>query len=373
MAESENGNVPGEDSGLVDDAGSTDDTSVSNQSREGTEVPVDDTTAPAPSHGKRWLLLLLIIVALPPLGWFLSPKDMRQQWINILMNRTSPQKISSMEVTPEPAPRTVVPLPPTPPEPAPPAVVPPVLTQPPAQLSKPRMTTLEPSPSFNKHNTRPVATSEEIKALMATIHDLQNNMDVLRSKQIELSELRQQLDTGQQLELRARLRWIANPQSQLPQMARFWQDITLLTILSEDKRHEAESMRKLAADDVDQVRMWRQRLKRLAATLPVPEHPDVIPKPENPAFSWLTGRIHLRPAPTVEQQQLSQLRTRLLNISHALNVEIWPTGKTWRHLLADLREQFGDDVDLALPEHLDKVQKDITSMRGKAVNWLGEL
>jgi len=216
----------------------------------------------------------------------------------------------------------------------------------------------------------PAASSEEVKALMAAIHDLQRNMGALQNRQ---AELQQELHAKQQLELRARLRWIANPQSQLPQMSSFWQDIALLPMLNDGERHEAEAMRKLAADDADKLDAWTAQLKRLAATLPVPEHQDIIPKPENPAFSWLTGKFHLRPAPTPEQQALTGLRTRLLNTSHALNVEIWPEHKIWRHLLADLREQFGDDADLALPERLDNIQKDIASIRAKATNWLEKL
>ena len=156
-------------------------------------------------------------------------------------------------------------------------------------------------------------------------------------------------------------------------MASFWQDIALLPMLNTNDRNEAKTMQRLAADDATKLAGWSQQLKRLAATLPVPQHQDIIPKPKNPAFSWLTGKFHLRPVPMPEQQNLLGLRVRLLNTAHVLAIEIWPQPKTWRHLLADLREQFGDDADLALPEHLDNIRKDIKTMRVKAANWLEKL
>jgi len=156
-------------------------------------------------------------------------------------------------------------------------------------------------------------------------------------------------------------------------MTDFWQDITLLPLLSESERNEAKTMRKLAANDMDKLNAWSIQLKRLAATLPVPEHQDIIPKPEQPAFSWFAGKFHLRPVPTPEQQALSKLRTRLLETVRVLTVEMWPEPKVWRHLLADLREQFGDDVDLSLPERLDGIQQDIATMRAKAASWLENL
>jgi len=239
-----------------------------------------------------------------------------------------------------------------------------------AKPPEPRVNAPKPPHVFNEHVTHPAASSEEVKALIAAINHLQNNMKAMQDQQ---AELRQELHARQQLELRVRLRWIANPQSQLPQIASFWQDIALLPLLSESERHKAKTMQKLAADDADKLDMWSKRLKQLAATLPLPQHRDIIPKPKNPAFSWLTGKFHLHPAPTPEQQALSELRTRLLNVSHELNVEIWPEHKAWRHLLGDLREQFGDNTELSLPDRLDSMQKDIATIRATAASWLEQL
>lgn len=354
MAESENGQEPKQE------------TPVQDKARKDVEPPANDmdTDTPSPPHGKRWLLLLLIMVALLLLGWFLSPQDMRRQWIDTVINHMPPQAINKMNHPQEPASSAVISTPVSsmhepsgnietvPQLPKHPAIVP------------------EPVPSFHKDDAHPAATSEEINALIATIHDLQNKVESLQGKQTDLATLHRELDARQQLELRARLRWIANPQTPLSQMVGFWQDITLLPMLSENKQREAGNMQQLAVDDARHLKLWSEKLKQLAAALPVLVHQDIIPKPANPVFSWLTGRIHLRPAPTPEQQVASQFRARLLNTAQALTLEVWPTHKAWRHLLADLRERFGDNADLALPEHLDGIQKDIASMRKTATVWL---
>jgi len=356
MAESENGQAAEETQGLEDQSTPEAATPVQDQPQENMETPAEEASVRSSSHGKLWLVLLLIIAALP-LGWFRLPENMRQQWTDTLMHRPPPVEVSDTDIAPAPQPQTTAPAP----------VTPTVAPTEPIEAPTPHIATPQPSPISNTPEMPPAASSEEVEALMTAMGELQSNMQTLQNKQ---AELRQELHARQQLALHTRLRWIANPQSQLAQMASFWQDIALLPMLSESERSEAETMQKLAADDAGKLDAWTARLKRLAATLPVPEHQDIIPKPENPAFSWLTGKFHLRPAPTPEQQALAALRTRLLNTAHALTIQIWPEHKVWRHLLADLREQFGDDADLALPERLDNIRKDIAAMRAKATNWL---
>jgi len=352
MAESENGKAP-EVQGLEDQSTPEAATPVQDQPQENMETPAEKATVRSSSHGKLWLVLLLIVAALP-LGWFLLPENTRQKWTDTLMNRISPAEISDVDIAPAPPPQATPLAPATPTE------------TPPEPIQAPAPHIVAPQPSSTPAMP-PAASSEEVEALITAMGELQSSMQMLQDKQVEL---RQELHARQQLELRTRLRWIANPQSQLVQMASFWQDIALLPMLSESERNEAETMRKLAADDADKLDAWTARLKRLAATLPVPEHQDIIPKPKNPALAWLIEKFHLRPAPTPEQQALAKLRTKLLNTAHALTVQIWPEHKVWRHLLADLREQFGDDADLALPERLDNIRKDITAMRAKASSWL---
>jgi len=355
MAESTNGKAPEEVQGLEDPSMPEAVAPAQDQSQENIETPAEETAVRSSSHGKLWLVLLLIVAALP-LGWFLLPENTRQQWTDTLMNRISPAEVSNTDIAPAPPPQAATPAP----------VMPTVAPPEPIQAPTPHIATPQPSPASG---TPTAASSEEVEALITAMEKLQSSMQTLQDKQ---AELRQELQARQQLELRTRLRWIANPQSQLVQMASFWQDIALLPMLSESERNEAETMRKLAAGDADKLAAWTARLKRLAATLPMPEHQDIIPKPENPVFSWLIEKFHLRPAPTPEQQALTELRMRLLNTAHALTVQIWPEHKTWRHLLADLREQFGDDADLTLPARLDNIRKDIAAMRTKAASWLGQ-
>jgi len=383
MAESGRGHVP-EEVEVPDQPAPEADASVQEQARDEVEIPVETASTRRVSRGMRWLALLLIIAVLP-LGWFLLPEHTRQKWMGALTNRISPKKISDTDVAsaihaqaglsspevPKVAPAALVAPKKARSEPAesetskassPPDV--------PVQVPVSVVVAPHPSPVSHERKELPAMTSEEAKALMATMGKLQDDMRTLQDQQEELSR---ELHNRQQLELRTRLRWITDTGALLPQMVVFWQDIELLPLLSESERNEARAMRKMAASDADKLDAWSTRLKRLAATLPVPEHQDIIPKPEQPAFSWFTGKFHLRPAPTPEQRKLSALRTRLLDAARMLSVELWPEPKAWRHLLADLREQFGDDTDLSLPEQLDGVRKDIAAMRAKAANWLGQL
>ncbi|MDQ6959934.1 MAG: hypothetical protein Q9M27_02805 [Mariprofundaceae bacterium] len=370
MAESGNGKVAKEEQDLVDHPASGVDTSVQEPSPENMDIPAEEIPTQSSSHAIRWLALLLIIAALP-LGWFLAPEDTRQKWTDMLASRPPPQNISHVDVAPAPQAQAEVPAPtvvasvsrsadPEAGQPAShvPQAVAPVVVAPHA------------APTSDKRKAPQAVTSEEVRVLMATMGELQGHMQALQDTQ---TELHRELIARQQLELRTRLRWIASTRTLLPQMTDFWQDIALLPLLSKNERREAEVMRKLAANDADKLNAWGVQLKRLAATLPVPLHQDIIPKPEQPAFSWLAGKFHLRPVPTSEQQKLSELRARLLEAAHLLSVEIWPEPKVWRRLLADLREQFGDDADLSLPEHPGDIQKDIATMHAKAANWLEQL
>ncbi len=373
MAEPANGKANGEEQGrdLVDHPTSGVKTPDQGQSREAGSMPVEATSPPSSSHGIRWLILLLMIVVLS-LGWFLLPENTRQRWTDTLMNRIPLHKIG--EVVPASPVRSNVPasavpkagsvMPKTLPfQPAAPEAVPSVAS---VRAFTPAAMP-HPPPASDQRMTPGPVTSEEAKVLMAAMGKLQSKMQVLEGDQ---TALHHELYVRQQLELRTRLRWITSTGTLLPQMADFWQDIELLPLLSESERNTAQTMRKLAANDADKLNAWRTQLKRLAATLPVPEHQDIIPKPEQPVFSWFTGKFHLRPAPTPEQRKLSKLHARLLDTAHVLTVEIWPKPNVWRHLLADLREQFSDDADLALPERLDGIQKDIATMRAQAASWL---
>jgi len=347
MAESTNGVPPGEEEGLEERPAS-----VGDQPRETVNGESDVRST---SRWRLWLALLLIIAALPS-GWFLLPESTRQRWTDMLMNSMPLREASNPEVALTPS--------------APPTPKAATLVQAPTQTPAPRVTTPKPSRASNNPAPLPAATSEEVKLLIATMEGLKRNMQALQN---ELEAQRQEFRARQQLELRTRLRWIASPETLLPQMVNFWQDIASLPLLSKTERSAVKNMQQLALNDTDKLNTWSTQLKRMAATLPVPDHQDLIPKLENPAFSWLSDEFHLWPVSSPQQRSLSELRTRLLNTAHALTVEIWPEPEAWQRLLADLREQLGDDAQLALPEHLDGIRKDITTMRTKAANWLEKL
>jgi len=333
------------------------------QQPEQEEKPAAKTASRSTSSGFLWLILLLLIIGLP-LGWFLIPEGTRQSWTGMLTGHPPQQSPGKADIS-------SAPVQPLASRPAPPPSVTRKSAAPSATAVRrpaaPRAAEPPPLSASRKPVPHPAATTEEVKALMTAMDGLREDMETLRNTQ---AELRRELQARQRLELRDYLRLIAGPESQLPRMASLWRDIALLPILSADERTEAEGMWKLAGANAKKLAGWIGRLKRLAGTLPEAEHKDMIPKPHNPAFSWLTGKFHLRHAPASEQRKLSALRNRLLTTAHALAVEIWPEHKAWRHLLTDLREHFGDDADLGLPEHLDGIRKDAAGMRAKAADWL---
>jgi len=341
-------------------------------------------TAPRSASSIFLRLILFALIIGVPLGWFLIPEGTRQSWTGMLTGHPSQQNPGKAEPSSAPLPSsTSRATPPTPVRPPAPlaslpgkslteksvaeksAAAP--STEPQHHPAAPRAAE-PPQPSASrKPAPHPAATTEEVRALMTAMDSLRDDMKTLRNTQ---AGLRREMQVRQQLELRDHLRMIASPESRLPQMASLWRDIALLPILSADERAETKSMWKLAGANAKKLADWINRLKQLAGSLPEAGHKDMIPKPRNPAFSWLTGKFHLRPAPTLEQRELSALRQRLLTTAHALTVEIWPEHKVWRHLLTDLREHFGDDADLGLPERLDGTRKDAASMRAKAADWL---
>jgi len=171
MAESENGKVSGEAQEPENQARPEDSVPVQNPPQNKPETSATDTTVPPASHGKLWLVLLLIIAALP-LGWFLLPENTRRGWTDALI--TSLQKPIHARMVPSPP--TVSPEPVAPK--APPAVS--------AQTPAPPVALPKPSRIFNEKIKNPAITSEESKALMSAIHNLQSNIETFQESQADL-------------------------------------------------------------------------------------------------------------------------------------------------------------------------------------------
>jgi hypothetical protein len=175
------------------------------------------------------------------------------------------------------------------------------------------------------------------------------------------------------LELQVRLRWLRDPETLLPRMVAFWQDIALLPILTADERSLAESRSQQARDNAAKIESWRKHLKDFSDSLDLPSGEDVIPKQGDDWWGWIVNQFHLRRVPVNEQLELVNLRQRLAMVRHDLGVEIWPETKLWNRLLSDLRIQFGDEVDQMLPERFNEIQEEIQALRDSASQWLEQL
>jgi len=309
-------------------------------------------------RGRGWLVWI-VILALLPAGWLLLPDATRQRLVALFPASTPSTSQSPEATTPEPGRREVASTPSAsePPAPQPEA----------APVSQPAP---ESTPSEPARPSAPAASSEEVQALMSEIHGLRDDLGALRN---ESAALRQSLRRQQELELRDRLRRIMDSRARLTTIAAAWRDIALLPMLDEDDRQTARRMRAGAEKDMARIAEWRAQLEQLAARLPEWRGRDVIPQPRQPALAWIVGQFHLRRAPTMDQRAQARLRVRLLRMSHALAVQDWPDSAAWRHLLMDIREQFGDQAELTLPERLDDVQRHIAAMRQAAADWLGRL
>jgi hypothetical protein len=372
--------------------------------------------APAPRKKSRlgpWLFLLLVLIGLPT-AWYFAPVPLRNQALHWLGYEVPPAQQNappeaSQAITAPPAStdsgETIT-------ENAPGAASPtseesgsttateaaPTSTAEPAQgavtESEPEATatTIPPSeaptasPAETQTSSKPAAESDNASSpasgtsvaslspqqsanLLEQIKQLQTEVAAI---QVGQAELRQQLQVRQQMELRNKLRWLSRPGSSLAQQAAMWSDIAALPDLGDAQRTMAETMAKLAQDDLLHVEAWRKRLTNLAEKLPEVQQADVLPKSQNTYLAWLTDAFHLHQAPAELDQQRAELGRQALAMAQSLASENWPQARDWRDLVMALQHQFGDDVNLGLPESLD-VPQHIASMRENAAGWLEKL
>ena len=211
------------------------------------------------------------------------------------------------------------------------------------------------------------ASSEEVGALIQSIDSLQSRLKQMQDKQTALS---QAITTRQTLDLRTRLRWVAEPENRLSQLQIYWEDIALLPILSETEHARATQMLHSTHELLVNVRAWQNRLTHLASALPIPEAKEINIRPENKWLAWLAGQFSLSTSPNREGKRLLALRSQLLSAGRQLAREQWPQPEVWQHLLSQLKQQLGEDIELALPEDFGSVQNDIQTMRHAAQTWL---
>ena len=222
---------------------------------------------------------------------------------------------------------------------------------------------------------QPSATSEEVSNLLSTIEGLRGALAEMNSAQ---NALRDSLNKQQQMNLMVRLRWISDPDSRLPQIKLAWEEISLLTNLSDGERAEAEAMHMLARDSEEKLRQWRERLRKWADTMVIPEQRNVLPGADHPWLGWLTGQFRLYKAPTEEGRRQAKLRQQLIQTANQLAMEEWPSDGAWQQLRAELllhaktgQEGEADEaVDLGVPENFEAIRTDIDALQQSAKQWL---
>ena len=344
-----------------------------------TEQPVTDSptepefeTSIAALRKKRrvgpWIFLLLVFVGLPA-AWLFSPPEVRQQAVELL--NAGKAQLQTIQVTQ--------------------ATSPPMLDQQ-AQTAEANiapaevMSGVEDSAIEPQANTSDVASETPVDMVATTpvesvspaadnttslqeeIHRLQGE---LSSVQAEREQLTQQLKTSQVVEQRVWLSLLASPDTRLAQRAGMWDSLASLASLDESEQGKAREMAALLQQVRVQVTTLRVSLKQLAESIPEEIQADIIPKPENPYLAWLLSAFHLRPAPSSNTVQESDLRRQLLDTEHALSIEDWPEERAWHQLLKAVRDKLSDNLDLS--KSMDDIRGGIDVSRKAASDWMEAL
>jgi hypothetical protein len=218
------------------------------------------------------------------------------------------------------------------------------------------------------------ASSDEVNRMLAAMDDLQSELKSLRQEQHNIQETQYSL---QKVQLRTRLRWITNRANHLPQLQLAWEEIALTPSLSSGEYATAQKMLTLAQQRLQEQRNWQQSLQSHADSLTTPEHENIIPEYETPWLSWIRDYFSIKAVSTMAQQQDEQLHQQLLSTSRNIELEQWPSGKSWQQLRATLQlrlakaaEGSTEAVDLGLPESFDPLKADIEQLRQTAATWL---
>ncbi|GAV20449.1 hypothetical protein MMIC_P1414 [Mariprofundus micogutta] len=220
-----------------------------------------------------------------------------------------------------------------------------------------------------------VAASGQVEELQATINALRSEMQAMEESQ---SVLREKLLEQQQFNLQARLRWITDPASHLPQLQMAWEEIASMPELSAERRETAVAMQALAENSSQALLLWHDSLNKWSDSLAIPEQEDVLQEPEHPWLAWLVGQFHLRKAPSTEAKRLAGLSQRLSMAASQLGQEKLPNHADWQALRAELLlhvtstqgQTDSSSVELGLPDDFSAIQADIQKLRDTAVQWV---
>jgi len=322
-------------------------------------------TAASSKSSRRWPWLILPVLLLAGLvGWFALPQESRQSYLQNIGISAMHQKVSSDTVTEEPATdssdpqseQQAVSMATAVPEEAAPA----------AQEESAPSTESQPLPE----TTAPAIDAAILERLIDAVGELRAGIDELKSSN---SELKSSLEARRILDLKSRLRWLANRDMSLSQIKLAWEDIALLPGLSGSDHALARKMVNLSSHDLNEVGKWLHRIDGFLDKYP----PALYEKTEKSAdgswWAWLRNMLHLRRAPSAESLQKNELHDGLLRAHDRLSRQQWPEPKAWQALLASIQVQEGEDMDIQLPEDFKPVQHDISRLRAAAATWLGRL
>ena len=244
----------------------------------------------------------------------------------------------------------------------------------------------EPQRKVEQPLSTPIS-SEEGTALIEAINHLQRNISDMQAEFQQLQEHQSQTRQAQHqienMQLHARLTWVTNPASHLPQMVLAWQEISLLPSLNETQRETAEKMFTLAQQRVNQVAQWQQELAHISHIIQPSQRNNIISESlnndVNPWLAWLGQQFSLKRSQNQQEKEIANLRQQLSNIAQNMNLENWPSGAAWTKLRAKLQlylvqhDKASDNPVLQLPEDFDAIQDDIQTLRSTADDWLREL
>ena len=318
------------------------------------ETIADIETSPAPKeepkkHSNKLPLFLLFITLLVA-GYIFAPQQLKDELVNRVGTLLQAEK-GAVFTKPE-------------------------VTTPPVTQPMPEMAEIEAIVEVEEPAAPETiaASSDEVNRMLTAMESLQGELKSLRREQQTIQETQLSL---QKMQLRTRLRWITNAANHLPQLQLAWEEAVLMPSLSGSEHATAQKMLTLAQQRLQDLRSWQQHLQAHADSLATPEHENIIPEYETPWLGWIRDYFSIKAASTTEQQQNEQLRQQLLNISHNIELEQWPDGKSWQQLRAKLQLKLAkadgassEAVELGLPEDFEAIKADIEQLRQTAATWL---
>jgi hypothetical protein len=317
-------------------------------------LATDEAEAPRKGSGRWWALLLVLIVLAGMVAVIYRYAIQHPGSFNL-------ESLTKPSTTPTAAKQPATETPASKPSTAP-------------EAGQSQATPVTPQPSPPTAQTR--LSSEDAKQLMSAMTELQQQLQQMRT---DNAELRQALTQQQRVDLRSRLKLIADPDTRLKQLSLLWEDVSLSPALTAQQRSTAISMTAAAHEAMTQNQLWQQRLDKWITKLSAPESgPDLIPHFDHPWLEWLAEQFHLRPAPANSSSGSQVLRERLMQIRRGMTIETWPDTKDWQPIRAELilihasaaKTDAEKAAGIGLPNDFKAMRKAVATLHETGRQWL---